>query len=71
LYKTEGLDIEPNWKLIFIAFARNEDHAITEISEKLQFSIAVVKIFNKMKKRHVEQEDYGIKEKQIYFTEKL
>ena len=51
LYKSEGLDIEPNWNLIFILLQENEAMTITEISEKLQFSHpAVVKIINKMKK---------------------
>lgn len=56
LYKSEGLDIEPNWNLIFILLQENEAMTITEISEKLQFSHpAVVKIINKMKKNgHVE-----------------
>jgi len=51
LYKTEGLEIEPNRNLIFILLQENEALTITEISEKLQFSHpAVVKIINKMKR---------------------
>lgn len=51
LYRTEGLDIEPNWNLIFILLQERETMTITEISETLQFSHpAVVKILNKMKK---------------------
>ena len=74
LYKTEGLDIEPNWNLIFILLQENGSMTITEISEKLQFSHpAVVKIINKMKKNgHVEtRTDAKDKRKQILtLTEK-
>lgn len=52
LYKSEGLDIEPNWNLIFRLFQHQNEITITEISERLQFSHpAVVKIVNKMKEK--------------------
>ncbi|WP_240643102.1 MarR family winged helix-turn-helix transcriptional regulator [Sinomicrobium pectinilyticum] len=51
-YKSEGLDIEPNWNLVFLLLQKQGTMTITEISEKLQFSHpAVVKIINKMKKK--------------------
>ena len=51
LYKSEGLDIEPNWNLIFRLLQENQEMTISEMSETLQFSHpAVVKIVNKMKK---------------------
>lgn len=52
LYKSEGLDIEPNWNLIFKLLRDHKEMTITEMSEALQFSHpAVVKIINKMKKQ--------------------
>ncbi|WP_130735860.1 MarR family winged helix-turn-helix transcriptional regulator [Flavobacterium sp. J27] len=51
LYKSEDLDIEPNWNLIFRLLQQNEAMTITEIADALQFSHpAVIKIINKMKK---------------------
>ncbi|MGS2739056.1 MarR family winged helix-turn-helix transcriptional regulator [Sinomicrobium sp. M5D2P17] len=51
-YKSEGLDIEPNWNLVFLLLQKHGTMTITKLSEKLQFSHpAVVKIINKMKKK--------------------
>lgn len=51
LYKTEGLDIEPNWNLIFRLLQEYETLTVTEMSERLQLSHpAVIKIVKKMKK---------------------
>ncbi|WP_435135848.1 MarR family transcriptional regulator [Formosa sp. A9] len=51
LYKTEGVDIEPNWNLVFRLLQEHDALTITEMSERLQLSHpAVVKIVKKMKK---------------------
>ncbi len=51
-YKTVGLDIEPNWHLIFLLLEKNGSLTITEISQELRMSHpACVKIINKMKKK--------------------
>lgn len=51
-YKEVGLDIEPNWHLIFLLLEKHEALTITEISQKLRMSHpACVKIINKMKKK--------------------
>lgn len=51
LYKSEGLDIEPNWNLIFRLLQENKQMTITEMADTLQFSHpAVIKIIKKMKK---------------------
>lgn len=52
LYKSEGLDIEPNWNLIFRLLQEREQMTVTEMAETLKFSHpAVVKIVNQMKKQ--------------------
>lgn len=52
LYKTEGLDIDPNWNLIFRLLQEHQELTITEMAETLQFSHpAVIKIVKKMKKQ--------------------
>ena len=51
-YKTVGLDIEPNWHLIFLLLEKHGSLTITEISQELRMSHpACVKIINKMKKK--------------------
>ncbi len=51
-YKNAGLDIEPNWHLIFLLLEEHESLTITEISQELRMSHpACVKIIKKMKKR--------------------
>lgn len=51
-YKSVGLDIEPNWHLIFLLMEEHESLTITEISQELRMSHpACVKIVKKMKKR--------------------
>lgn len=52
-YKTVGLDIEPNWHLIFLLLEKSGSLTITEISKELRMSHpACVKIINKMKKKN-------------------
>ncbi|MBC3846336.1 MarR family transcriptional regulator [Winogradskyella echinorum] len=52
LYKSEGLDIDPNWNLIFRLLQEHEEMTITEMADTLQFSHpAVIKIVKKMKKQ--------------------
>lgn len=49
-YKSQDLDIEPNWHLIFLLLEQKA-MTLTEISEELRLSHpACVKIINKMKK---------------------
>ncbi|MFT4802241.1 MAG: MarR family transcriptional repressor of emrRAB [Flavobacteriaceae bacterium] len=51
-YKNAGLDIEPNWHLIFLLLEKHHSLTITEISQELRMSHpACVKIINKMKKK--------------------
>ena len=50
-YKEKGVEIEPNWHMIFSLLKKHENLTITEISEMLQLSHpAIVKLVNKMKK---------------------
>ncbi|MDA0176382.1 MarR family transcriptional regulator [Mesoflavibacter profundi] len=51
-YKNAGLDIEPNWHLIFLILEKNKSLTITDISQELRLSHpACIKIINKMKKK--------------------
>jgi len=51
-YKNAGLDIEPNWHLVFLLLEKHATLTITDISQELRMSHpACVKIVNKMKKR--------------------
>lgn len=51
-YKTVGLDIEPNWHLIFLLLEENDSLTITGISQKLRMSHpACIKIIKQMKKK--------------------
>lgn len=51
-YKEVGLDIEPNWHLIFLLLERHAQMTITEISNELRMSHpACIKIIKKMKKK--------------------
>lgn len=51
-YKSVGLDIEPNWHLIFLLLEKHGSLTVTEISEELRMSHpACIKIINKMKKK--------------------
>ena len=52
LYKEKGLEIEPNWYLIFLLLKNEKSLAVTEISEKLGMAHpSVISIINKMKKK--------------------
>ncbi|MDG3581442.1 MarR family winged helix-turn-helix transcriptional regulator [Galbibacter pacificus] len=52
-YKNAGLNIEPNWHLIFLLLEKHNSLTITEISQELRMSHpACVKIINKMKKKN-------------------
>ncbi|WP_072989979.1 MarR family winged helix-turn-helix transcriptional regulator [Pseudozobellia thermophila] len=68
LYKSKGLDIEPNWNLIFRLLQEHQAMTITEMADTLQFSHpAVVKIVKKMKRNGyiATQEDDSDKRKQV------
>ncbi|WP_339707807.1 MarR family transcriptional regulator [uncultured Kriegella sp.] len=50
-YKTVGLDIEPNWHLVFLLLEKTNALTISEISQELRMSHpACIKIIKKMKK---------------------
>ena len=52
LYRTLGLDIEPNWYLIFKLLDQHESMPVTVIAERLRFSHpSVISIIRKMKER--------------------
>jgi MarR family transcriptional repressor of emrRAB len=73
-YKAVGVDIEPNWHLIFLLLKKHEELTVTEISERLQMSHpAIVKIVRNMKaKEYVETKtDTSDSRKQLlYLTDK-
>ena len=49
LYKVAGIDIEPNWDLVFLLLKEHRCLSITEISEHLQFSHpSVISLVRKM-----------------------
>ena len=51
-YKEVGLDIEPNWHLIFLLLEKHSQLTITEISNELRMSHpACIKIIKRMKKK--------------------
>jgi len=50
LYKSEGLEIAPNWYLIFYILKERKTITMSEIAELTQLSqAAIIKIINKMK----------------------
>lgn len=51
-YKELGVDIEPNWHMIFLMLEKHESLTVMEIAEALHLSHpAIVKLINKMKKQ--------------------
>jgi len=49
-YKAEGIDIEPNWYLVFLLLKERQCLSITEIGEELQFSHpSVITMVRKMR----------------------
>ena len=49
MYKTLGLDIEPNWFLVFKLLTKYDQLSVTEIAYKIHFSHpSVITIVNKM-----------------------
>lgn len=49
-YKEAGIDIEPNWYLVFLLLKEHQCLSITEIGEQLQFSHpSVISMVRKMK----------------------
>lgn len=49
-YRNNGLDIEPNWHMIFRLLQEREKMTVTEIAEAIHHSHpAVIKLINKMK----------------------
>ncbi|MCP4460959.1 MAG: MarR family transcriptional regulator [Cytophagales bacterium] len=52
MYKSLGMDIEPNWFLIFKLLTKHEQLSVTEIAKKLHFSHpSVITLVSKMKER--------------------
>jgi DNA-binding MarR family transcriptional regulator/GNAT superfamily N-acetyltransferase len=62
LYKELGMDIEPNWYLIFKLLQRYDELTVTEIAEKLGFAHpSVISIVNKMiKAGYLEEKKCGL-----------
>lgn len=51
-YKTIGLDIEPNWHLIFLLLEKKQQATVTDLSQELKMSHpGIVKIVSAMKKK--------------------
>ena len=51
-YRSHGLEIEPNWHMIFLLLKKNKQLTITEIAEALHLTHpAIVQLVNKMKKK--------------------
>ncbi len=73
-YKSVGLDIEPNWHLVFLLFEKQEELTISEISEALKMSHpAIVKIVNRMKERGyliTEQDQYDGRKQILTLSQK-
>lgn len=52
MYKSLGMDIEPNWFLIFKLLAKHDQLSVTEMAKKLHFSHpSVITMVSKMKER--------------------
>ncbi len=51
-YRDHGLEIEPNWHMIFLLLQKHEKLTVMEIAEKLHLSHpAIVQLVDKMKKK--------------------
>ena len=51
-YRAHGLDIEPNWHMIFLLLQKHKQLTVMEIAEALHLSHpAIVKLADKMKKQ--------------------
>lgn len=51
-YRDNGLEIEPNWHMIFLLLEKHEELTVMEIAEKLHLSHpAIVQLVDKMKKK--------------------
>lgn len=52
LYKLKGIDIEPNWHLVFLILKKHKRRTMTEIADAFNLSQpAIVKVIDKMKKK--------------------
>ncbi len=62
LYKELGMDIEPNWYVIFKLLETNGEMTVTEIAEKIGFAHpSVISIVNKMiKANYLEEKKCGL-----------
>lgn len=74
LYEIKGLDIEPNWHLVFLLLKKHEKRTMTEIAEAFQMSLpAVHKIINKMKKKgyvEITEDENDSRKRQIQLSQK-
>lgn len=51
-YKIKGLEIDPNWHMVFLLLLKYEELTVMEIAERLNLSHpAIVKLINKMKEK--------------------
>ncbi|WP_345948946.1 helix-turn-helix domain-containing protein [Mucilaginibacter sp. PAMB04274] len=69
-YHSLGLDIEPNWHLVFLLLKENENLSLADIAERLQLSHpAIIKIVKAMQiKGYVQaKKDENDSRKQILF----
>ena len=49
LYKSQGMDIEPSWHLIFLLLKKNKQLSLVELSKQMQISQpAITKVIKKM-----------------------
>ncbi len=52
LYKSQGVDIEPSWHLVFLILKSEREITLTEIADALNFSQpAMTKLITRMKKK--------------------
>ncbi len=52
LYKTQCMDIEPSWHLVFLLLKKEKEVSLTEIAASLNFSQpAMTKMISRMKKK--------------------
>ena len=58
LYKSLGIDIEPNWYLVFLLLKKEKQLSVTEIAERIHFSHpSVISMVKKMRaKSYLESE---------------
>lgn len=73
-YRAHGLEIEPNWHIIFLILQKHEKLTIMEISQALDLShSAIVQLVNKMKKKgyiEAEKDQHDQRKNQLVLSQK-